>query len=580
MTRLSACIAAMFVLLTGAHGSASPQTRDTRVTPATGGISGMLVMADRVAAPVRSATIELTGPTVRLFALTDDAGRFAFTRLPSGQYEVRASKAGYLPAVFGATRPLGAGTPVAVGIGQQVSGLTLAISRGAVMSGTVFDERGLPVPYLAVRALRYVFSPQTGETLPQPVQIGTGEATCDDEGRFRFYGLAPGDYIVSAATDKRGLEGTARQTTPLDVQWALGLLRRPATTAAPVDNRSRPAPTVRPIGNAPVFHLSGQSASDATRITLGVGEERAGIDVQLGVAKLATVFGGVIGTSSAIRSGGTVTLIDDASTFELSSRWGFDGSFRMEAVPPGRYTVFANSDGQPVRGRSDVWVDSQDVMTSIALQPGATLAGRVAAEGAPADETAVVTLSLLSTSRSEAMSWSKSVRGEGTFAFPAFPIGTYRLLATVSGGESPGWRVKSAMRGDQDLLDGGLALGVGENITDVVVTLTRNRSEISGQLVDGTGAAATRYSIIVFSADAALRGLQSRRTQMVRPATDGGFAARDLPAGDYLIAAVTDVEPGQWHDKAFLAELAPYSVKVTLSDGEKKVQNIRLGGGG
>ena len=72
---------------------------------------------------------------------------------------------------------------------------------------------------------------------------------------------------------------------------------------------------------------------------------------------------------------------------------------------------------------------------------------------------------------------------------------------------------------------------------------------------------------------------RSRRTRQVRPDVSGRFIARDLPAGDYLIAAVTDVEDGQWNDPAFLAALAASSpIPIALVEGDKKVQNIRIGG--
>ena len=69
---------------------------------------------------------------------------------------------------------------------------------------------------------------------------------------------------------------------------------------------------------------------------------------------------------------------------------------------------------------------------------------------------------------------------DGTFVFPSFPLGTYQLMASIPANLEPGWRVKSAMQGDVDLLDTPLIVGGNENIADVVVTLVRSRSEISG----------------------------------------------------------------------------------------------------
>lgn len=53
----------------------------------------------------------------------------------------------------------------------------------------------------------------------------------------------------------------------------------------------------------------------------------------------------------------------------------------------------------------------------------------------------------------------------------------------------------------------------------------------------------------------------------------------DRPAGDYLLVALTDVEPNEWQTPEFLARVAPGGVPVRIPEGEKKVQNLRLGGG-
>jgi hypothetical protein len=50
----------------------------------------------------------------------------------------------------------------------------------------------------------------------------------------------------------------------------------------------------------------------------------------------------------------------------------------------------------------------------------------------------------------------------------------------------------------------------------------------------------------------------------------------DLPAGEYFIAALTDLDPAEWQDPAFLDQIAPAAIKVTLAEGEKKRTDIRI----
>jgi hypothetical protein len=73
-----------------------------------------------------------------------------------------------------------------------------------------------------------------------------------------------------------------------------------------------------------------------------------------------------------------------------------------------------------------------------------------------------------------------------------------------------------------------------------------------------------------------LWGWQARRIQQVRPGNDGAFAFRNLPPGDYLIAAVTDVDQNEWFDTEFLASLAGSAIKVTLAEGDRKTQTIQV----
>jgi hypothetical protein len=66
----------------------------------------------------------------------------------------------------------------------------------------------------------------------------------------------------------------------------------------------------------------------------------------------------------------------------------------------------------------------------------------------------------------------------------------------------------------------------------------------------------------------------------VRPGVDGTFIVRDLPPGEYFMSALTDVEDDQWNNPAFLADLASHQpIKITLGEGENKVQDVRVGGG-
>ena len=93
---------------------------------------------------------------------------------------------------------------------------------------------------------------------------------------------------------------------------------------------------------------------------------------------------------------------------------------------------------------------------------------------------------------------------------------------------------------------------------------------------DSSGRPAQEYFLVVFPADKCLWSWATRRIAQVRPASDGQFVFRNLPPGDYLLGALTDLDPEQMYEPALLNELVAGSVPVKIGDGEKKTQNLRV----
>jgi hypothetical protein len=137
------------------------------------------------------------------------------------------------------------------------------------------------------------------------------------------------------------------------------------------------------------------------------------------------------------------------------------------------------------------------------------------------------------------------------------------------------WRLRSAVVEGRDLLDSNLE-GPAVALRNVVVTLSDKRTEIAGMLQSASGQPISDFYVVAFSADRVNWRQGSRRSLSARPATNGRFVLTDLPAGDYLLAALTDLDPLEWQTAEFLEQVAAASVKVTLGEGEKKVQDLRV----
>src|SRR5205814_3928620 len=131
-----------------------------------------------------------------------------------------------------------------------------------------------------------------------------------------------------------------------------------------------------------------------------------------------------------------------------------------------------------------------------------------------------------------------TTRADGEFEFAGVIPGTYRFTASVAGG----WWLRSAVVDARDVLDGGLRIG-SSGVGGLVLTLSDRHTAIAGTLSGTGGQPAPAYYMVAFSTDRAMWRAPSRRVASTRPATDGAFELRDLPAGSYYLAALTDMEP-------------------------------------
>jgi hypothetical protein len=230
---------------------------------------------------------------------------------------------------------------------------------------------------------------------------------------------------------------------------------------------------------------------------------------------------------------------------------------------------------------ADISVAGEDVDVPLTLQPGVLVTGRVAFQGArptPA-ELQALSFSLVpaSSAGTAPMGGAARVDADGRFTFASVAPDVYRFTDTwMDAAARNRWTIASAVANGRDVLDSPLRVGAGETL-EWVVTYTDAPSQLIGTLRDARGRAAADYSLLVFPADRQYWQPGSRRIRMARPATDGTFSVTGLPPGEYLLAALTDLEPGEWNDPTLLAQLAPSSLGITLRAGTTTTQDVRIG---
>ena len=579
-TRTVAALAA--VLLFGVHAAHAQLTRDARpVAIGTATLSGTVVSDDADARPVRRARVTCSAPelTNGLTAITDDRGRFTCARLPAGRYTVSVTRDGWVPAAYGAKRPLRPGTPIAIAASQQAV-IVIRLTRGAVITGTLIDESGQPAIGASVVALRAAM--QNGER--RLVDFGTA-AVSDDRGVYRIYGLPAGDYLVRAVPSSASIPQDVQATTDLDVHHA-------RTSAA-----GSPAPPDRRVAFAPTYFPGTPLALQAAPVSLRPAEERSEVDFALQLVATARVDGtATMPDGSPASSSTQVTLLPSGQT-RLSdapleglktTRAGGDGTFAFAGVGPGTYTLLARAATPGVVWAStDVAVDGERVSgLLLTLQPGLTIAGQVRVDGsgaAPSFDLTTLRVNaepLQSAGDVSIAPAPAAVDRDGRFTVTGVTPGRYRLTATLpAAGRARGWTLLSSVVNGVDTLDVPLVLPPGGPATNALLTLTDRAAQITGVLQDSAGRTSSEYTIVLFPADPALWLPRARRIHASRASADGAFTFAALPSGDYLLAALEDVEAGEWFDPAFLQRISPGAIRISLSAGERKTQEIRVGPG-
>jgi hypothetical protein len=138
--------------------------------------------------------------------------------------------------------------------------------------------------------------------------------------------------------------------------------------------------------------------------------------------------------------------------------------------------------------------------------------------------------------------------------------------------------MKSSVIRGKESLDGSVDIQAGGDLTDWVVTYTDHPTEISGTLQNSSGRSTSDYFIVVFSTNKADWIPRSRRIAQTRPGNDGRYAVRNLPAGEYWIAALTDLAFTDLFEPSFIEGLVNGAVKVTIGDGERKTQDLKISG--
>jgi uncharacterized protein (DUF2141 family) len=347
-----------------------------------------------------------------------------------------------------------------------------------------------------------------------------------------------------------------------------------------------------------MFFPNSRDLASALPIELAASEERTGINLTLAEAKSLTLTGTILGVDGRPSPTARVMLWPAAPylpTDQFSAGIGDNTSYGglvSVSLPPsakfvirgltaGRYALLAMTplSGEMQWARQTIEMLNDDQELTVNLAAALQLQGRIAtAQGSTPDAKMLAKVGIVLRSVDEDGSSSVApprarVNPDGTFTVTGILPGRYSL--SVADLATP-WSATSAIQNGRDILDGALLIE-RTDVPPLTVTLTDQPSELVGVFSEPSGLPATDYFVVVFDEDPKQWFLRSRRVVAIRPNSDGSFLVRNLPAGRYRVAAVTDVQQDEWFEPAFLTQLVPASVVVTVQAGQRTEQNLRVG---
>lgn len=513
-----------FGLDASARHSSSTDNQSNSAKEVTKPITGRVV--DESGQPIPNAGVYLrkSGPqggTGRSIG-TDEFGRFHADDLDTGAYSATAYVPGYVPATEVVEREYYRPGDV----------ISLRMMKGGVITGTVTTSSGEPVVGVRVSAIRV----RDGESRPiRGASQSVNSRQTDDRGVYRAYGLLPGTYLMFASgAGQVGVQAAAYEN---DV------------------------PTYYPSATRDV----------ASEVAVRAGQEISGIDIRYRGDQGHMVTGtlsGALGEGSAGLRGATVTLAHRSSG-AIESRTFVQPQagrgFAVYGVPDGDYELTAQmnvgaEDSSASMPRHVVVKGADITGIELSLSPLGWVSGRAVLEKLPDAQrppecrgkpTASLEELVLMARLDEKAGAKGQLRlgvvapsdtspdENGDFKIASLAAGRYRIKMRLP---TDDWFARAMTMGgsaaskQKDIAGAGLAIGAGQRVNNLIVTVAEGAAALRGKVIPASARTRLPAELQLHlipaepeSADDVMRFAE------VKVDSEGAFSLKNLGPGRYFL---------------------------------------------
>jgi hypothetical protein len=449
-----------------------------------------------------------------LRAQTDADGRYKFTDLAAGNYQISTFSPLYVQAEDPSFMPA---RQITLNDSESLVDIDLQLIRGGVVTGKITDSDGRP---LIEQYIQFDRVDAQNNTMPYR-PTASGVLQTDDRGIYRAYGIKPGRYRVSAGEGNGAMfRSYGRRTYPR------------------------------------TFHPDVADAQRATVIEVREGAELTGIDIKLGLppntyAIVGRTVDADTGEPVANLSISCTNIAPDGRMSMPAGRnvSGPNGEFRIDNIGGGRYSVVAGSDYATPAGTSGysdplmVEVQGGDVTgIELHIKRGGSMTGVVALEGA-ADPSVQAQLAqqrifvfVMNEGRAPSVPSAQQLKigPNGSFRVDGVRPGKV-MLSHQSERNANGAFSLVRIERDGVVQSGGVVIGPGEQVTGVKVVFAYGNGVIRGQvIVNGGIPNGAGCFIIPRRADAPRQDMMS---MPARADARGYFLMEGVAPGQYELEA-------------------------------------------
>ena len=499
---------------------------------------------------------------------TDSSGRFSLADVPPGQYWVIAKRDGFFEVSTGVRPPSDmASVPVNVGA-QSMSDITISMVPGALISGRVRDAAGRPQSNVNVQV--FTISYQTNQPILQPVAA----KTTDDRGEYRLFWLKPGEYFV-AATPRQGAGGAT--TTPQEVY-------------------------------VKSFYPNAADITKAIPLSVKIGDELSGIDIEIQAVPPLKVSGQVISTLPAREPNGRGAVAAPAATLMLLRRdtsipddptarvvgtvglSGSTGKFEVSGLLPGSYDLYARimdprgsagpgGGGVFAWGRTPLDISNRDVEgLTIGVHASVDVNGVATTDGGPLPSTFASVRVVLQPAGSTAKipqylgvaNKVQTPKADGSFTVPAVAEGNYRVHVL---GLPPNAYVADIRQNTTSVYDSGILIG-DKTPEPLEILLSTNGGTVQGTVYTSD------KKVVPFATVALVPSLEHRQnTELFKTVTSdalGQFVISGIRPNDYKLLAWDNISSGASQNASFVAKYEAQGSTVKVAAGSRITAEVLL----